>query len=366
MTSICLNMIVKNERHVIGRCLDSVLPLISSWCILDTGSTDGTQELVEARLRHLPGALHQGTWKGFGPSRTEAIHLAKGLGDYLFFIDADAELILPEGFRLPELTADAYDLPHRMGETAFLRRDLVATRLDWRYVGVLHEYVDCGFTPAAQRMEGPWILERPEGARSQDPDKFRKDAAVLEEALATEPGNARYVFYLAQSYKDAGLLEKSVEVYRRRAAMGGWEEEVYVSLFRIAQLLETLDRPQPEVVHAYLEAFQTRPGRAETLGSLARYLRLRNQFHLAALFAERGCALPLPPDKLFLEDSYHAWRCLDEFAVATYWSGRYRESMEACRRLLEGGLLPGSETQRVQDNLAFAQKALAFPPSPTP
>jgi glycosyltransferase involved in cell wall biosynthesis len=358
MTSICLNMIVKDERRVIARCLDSVLPLITSWCILDTGSTDGTQELIKARLRHLPGALHQGAWKGFGPSRTEAIRLAKGLGDYLLFMDADAELMLPEGYRLPELAADAYDLPHRMGETAFLRRDLVATRLDWRYVGVLHEYVDCGFTPVAERLEGPWVLERPEGARSQDPDKFHKDAAVLEEALRAEPDNARYVFYLAQSYKDAGLLERAVEVYRRRAAMGGWEEEVYVSLFRVAQLLEALDRPQADVVHAYLEAYQNRPARAETLGSLARYLRLRNQFHLAALFAERGSTLPPPPDKLFLEDSYHAWRCLDEFAVAAYWSGRYRESLEACDLLLKDGHLPPGEVQRVEANREFARKAL--------
>ena len=53
--SICLNMIVKNEAHVIERCLLSVKPFISSWAILDTGSTDSTPELVKRALAGVPG-----------------------------------------------------------------------------------------------------------------------------------------------------------------------------------------------------------------------------------------------------------------------------------------------------------------------
>jgi len=48
-------MIVKNEADVIGRCLRSVLPFISSWSITDTGSTDGTQAIIQEMLGHLPG-----------------------------------------------------------------------------------------------------------------------------------------------------------------------------------------------------------------------------------------------------------------------------------------------------------------------
>ena len=39
---LCLNMIVKNENHVIKRCLDSILLVIDYWVIVDTGSTDGS------------------------------------------------------------------------------------------------------------------------------------------------------------------------------------------------------------------------------------------------------------------------------------------------------------------------------------
>ena len=45
-TTLCLCMIVKNEAPVIRRCLDSVRSLIDYWVIVDTGSTDGTQDIV--------------------------------------------------------------------------------------------------------------------------------------------------------------------------------------------------------------------------------------------------------------------------------------------------------------------------------
>jgi len=367
MPSICLNMIVKNEAPVIRRCLDSVRPLISTWCILDTGSTDGTQELIREHFRDLPGQLHQSDWKGFGASRSEAIQLARPQADYLFFIDADAELILPAGYRLPELTEPCYEFAHRLADTTFFRRDLVSTRLDWRYVGVLHEYIDCGLPCPPNPIRGPLVQERPEGARSRDPLKYQKDVLTLERALRDEPQNERYQFYLAQSQKDAGQLERAVASYRRRAAMGGWGEEVYISLLRVAELLEVLDRPESEVLGAYLDAHEARPARAECLAGLARYLRGRRKFHLAALFAGEGMARPIPGDRLFVVESCHTWRCLDEFAVAAYWCGRHQECLEACDRLLAEGFLPAEEVERVRANRAFAARALglvAEPPDP--
>ncbi len=38
-------MIVKNETHIIKECLDSIHKYVDYWVIVDTGSTDGTQEL---------------------------------------------------------------------------------------------------------------------------------------------------------------------------------------------------------------------------------------------------------------------------------------------------------------------------------
>lgn len=43
----------------------------------------------------------------------------------------------------------------------------------------------------------------------------------------------RYLFYLAQSWRDAGEPDKAIAAYIRRAAMGGWEEEVFYARYQV-------------------------------------------------------------------------------------------------------------------------------------
>ncbi|MGW7330535.1 glycosyltransferase [Streptomyces sp. NPDC054840] len=100
--------LVKDEAPVIRRCLESVRPLIDRWVILDTGSTDGTQDVIREVLGDLPGVLHESPFRSFDKSRSEAIDLARADADYLLFIDADDLMEVEPGFRMPELTEDAY------------------------------------------------------------------------------------------------------------------------------------------------------------------------------------------------------------------------------------------------------------------
>ena len=66
--TICLNMIVRNEAHIVHELLDCVAPYISSWVIVDTGSEDGTQDIIRKHMANLgiPGELHERPWKNFG------------------------------------------------------------------------------------------------------------------------------------------------------------------------------------------------------------------------------------------------------------------------------------------------------------
>jgi glycosyltransferase involved in cell wall biosynthesis len=106
--TICLNMIVKNESHVIERCLESVKKIIDYWVIVDTGSEDGTQEIIKQVLKDIPGELHERPWINFEYNRNEALSLALDKADYIFFIVADDRLIFGEDFALPELEAEGY------------------------------------------------------------------------------------------------------------------------------------------------------------------------------------------------------------------------------------------------------------------
>ncbi len=360
--TICLNMIVKNEAHVIRRCLESVRPLIDRWLIVDTGSTDGTQDLIREILGDIPGELVERPWKNFGHNRSEAITLAGTASDYLLFIDADDLFVVDEGFAMPALDAEAIDLLIEYGTLLYRRIAMVRTTRHWRYVGVLHEYPDCDGEHSRAALDGLRIRIAGGGARSQvdQSRKFLADAELLEQGLRDEPDNARYAFYLAQSYRDAGALDKSLAAYQRRTAMTGFAEEVFCARLESARLMRLLGHDEAQVIAAFLAAHEQRPSRAEPLGELAQHFREHGpRWHLAFLFANRARQLPVPDDLLFIERDWYEWRALDEYAIAAYWTGRFAESRQASETLLASPALPAAQRPRVQQNLAFATARLA-------
>ena len=120
------------------------------------------------------------------------------------------------------------------------------------------------------------------GARTRDPDKFKKDVAVLEKALEKEPDNSRYVYYLGQSYNCDGNREKSLEIFRKRISMGGSEEEIYHSLYMIGTLEELLNFPQETIMNSYCKAYAYRPTRA-SLFFVSLNTSTKNRISLSAM-----------------------------------------------------------------------------------
>jgi glycosyltransferase involved in cell wall biosynthesis len=358
--TICLNMIVRNETPVIRRCLDSVRPLIDRWVIVDTGSTDGTQELIREALKDLPGELHERPWVDFAHNRTEALELARGHADYLLLIDADEVVEIDPGFAMPRLDADVYSVLVRYAGCSYTRRMFLRDGVDWRYEGVLHEHVTAPGEVSESGLPGLTLVPRHDGARARDPLTYRRDALVLENALLREPDNARYVFYLAQSYRDAGDLEMALRWYRRRAAMdGGWNEEAWFSLYQIAQLQERMRTPWPETMESYLAAHQFLPDRAGPLYRIAMHYMARREYHTAHLFLARAVAIPEPdPSRLFVERPLYEFQIAVEYAVAAHYVGDFAGAVATANALLRAGRVPENAVDRVIANRRFSVDAL--------
>ncbi|MDG4663895.1 glycosyltransferase [Mycobacterium sp. 236(2023)] len=349
--AICLNMIVRNEAHVVHEVLDSVAPFISSWVIVDTGSDDGTQDKIRDHMAGLgiPGKLHERPWVNFGHNRSEAIDLAQGHGDYIWVMDADDLLVGAPDFS--DLTADVYQL-HYGPDVSYWRRQLFRDGLPWKYVGVLHEYADCDQPYDEHRLQGDYYIEsRRIGGRNLDPQKYARDAEVLLAEVERNPDDPRSVFYLAQSYYDYGDFANAHRWYSRRSEMGGFDEETYYSLLRVGDTLLNLGKPWPLVQDAYLRAWEYRPTRAEALYVIARCYRDQQRYQLGYLFAERAAAIPLPQqDVLFVNAEIYNWRALDEQAVSASWIGKLEESFRLCRRLLQRADIPEDDRQRIASN----------------
>ncbi len=99
-TGICLNMIVKNEVKVLDRLFRSVQDYIDYYVIVDTGSSDGTQDFIRNWMNAagIAGEIHERAWVNFGHNRQQALELAVAAarGDWLLFIDADEELVVAD------------------------------------------------------------------------------------------------------------------------------------------------------------------------------------------------------------------------------------------------------------------------------
>lgn len=355
---LCLNMIVRDEEHVIRECLDTVSPYIDYWVICDTGSEDATAAVIKGYFaeKGIAGELHHHPWQDFGTNRTLALDLVRGKARYAWVIDADDFLVgKPD---LDRLVAGSYDLRYRLGDNCtYWRRQIFRMDLPWEYRGVVHEYPHCDSQSDAVRLDGAYHIEarRLGGARNRDSEKYARDVTLLERAHADDPEDARTVFYLAQSHYDHGNMSLAEHWYRVRAAMGGWEEEVFYASLRVGLAREAQGAAFPSVRSALLDAWELRPTRAEPLCHLARLCRLEKKWHQAYLYAAQAVQIPYPEqDLLFVDDSVWQWRALDEQAIAAYWTGRYRESGSCCQRLLDQGLLPQAEVKRVRSNLRFA------------
>ena len=275
-------MIVKNEAHLIA---DTLVHLarrfkFDYWVIDDTGSTDGTQDIIRWFFGRLgiSGELHETPWEDFGTNRSKALEHAYNKTDYVLVWDADDSI---EGkFSLPAtLTADGYSFIFgNASGFRYSRPQLFNNRKRWKYVGVLHEY------PSAIDPVGPivhcegdyYFVSGRGGARSQDATKYLKDAAVLERGLEKEPTNHRYAFYCANSYRDALDYPKATAMYKRVLEMDGWAEEKYLACLRIYDM-----NPSEENLHYLVRGNKYSPNRAEVIMRLARHYTSTGQHAVA-------------------------------------------------------------------------------------
>lgn len=359
--ALCLNMIVKNETANLERCLNAVAPYISCWVIGDTGSTDGTQDFIESffTARNIPGELHSFPFHNFEQARNAALDCAYASTlayDYLLFDDADMELVVEDRDFREKLEAPCYDILQRSSiiywNPRIVRRDVGA-----RYRGVTHEYlaVPGGGT---KQLHGVWYRDHASG--SNRVKKFKRDIRLLKEGLKSEPGNQRYVFYLAQSYRDAGQTAKAAKTFAQRAAMAGWDEEAWYARLQEARCLRTLG-DEGGFLRQALAAFNQRPHRAEPLYDIARFYRERGMNDASALFCEQGLAIRQPTaDILFIEDFVYTAGLKEEYSITANYSRdpvRKDRGFAACNWLALNRTIPTQSRDLARLNLFFYLKS---------
>ena len=352
---IGLNMIVKDEAHVIEEVLTMTLPLIDTYCIVDTGSTDDTvKKIKDFYKKHaIEGNVYSRKWVDFGHNRSEALKLCDGKMDYILVIDADDIITFPPNGR--EILKDIMRTQNPSSMTfmfhqkeCFYRRAQIFKANDgWKYKGVLHEYATNDKTPKEFPLSEDFIMScRHLGARNTA-DKVKRDISVLRKALEKEPDNERYVFYLAQTYLDDQNFPDAIKWYKKRYEMGRWREEMYVSALWISRLTKSKEWAW--------KAHECNPERNESLVSYLINCREKGEWTRENLaMAMYAASIPKPTSQvLFFEPEMYDWRALDELSIMAFYCGRRDIAKDATLRLLNEGKLPDSQRPRIEANLRF-------------
>lgn len=261
---ISLAMIIRDGEETIAACLESAKPFISSWTIIDTGSTDRTMEIIRETLDGIPGSLLEREWVNFAHNRSELLlHAKRENADYLMMLDDDLIVHLDA---MPDvLTADVYE-GRFQGSLDYALPILIRNDREWAYRGVAHSYLAC--------TDGkPVVEETLPGLEIEDHshvtvEKLERDLVVLRDEHALHPLDARTAFYLARTYDDLDRFPEAMQTYRLRAGLDGWIEETFYAKYRLGCLLGE-HVSFSEGARELLAAWELFPTRIEPLRVLA-------------------------------------------------------------------------------------------------
>ena len=136
-TTISLSIIIKNESKIILKMLNNVYSLLDYYVVVDTGSSDGTQDIIKSFFEEkgIPGEIIQHKWKNIGDARNVALNATIGKVDYGFWIDPDDELIFSDDFDIESFKSklsnyDGMYCPYFRGYD-FQRISFFSTTMPW-------------------------------------------------------------------------------------------------------------------------------------------------------------------------------------------------------------------------------------------
>jgi len=363
-------MIVKNESKIIERLMLSVLPLIDSYCICDTGSTDNTVELIESffEKHNIPGKIVTEPFQDFGYNRTFALKACNGLADadYLLLMDADMKLRINPTLNIAELKESLTQCAYYIyqGSDTFFYKNVRILRNDpeYSYWGVTHEFVKTPQGTVYLEIDRARLFIDDIGDGGAKADKFERDVKLLLKGLEENPGNDRYTFYLANSYRDAGMSKEAIERYQERIKIGGWHEEIWHSHYSIGKCYEKMG-DMPNAINAWLEAYQFYPNRIENLYRIVHYYRSTGKNTLACSFyemAKEELVKNTTQDHLFLEKEVYDFKLDYEFTVLAYYRNPNKlDVVAACTKVMFHPHAPENLTKNVLSNYKFYSPNLA-------
>jgi hypothetical protein len=343
-------LMVKNEAPVIEQTLQPFIDGgIRSYFIFDTGSTDNTQVVAKNFFkRHgiTNAYVIEEPFIDFATSRNRALDLTEQYFPgalFMLMFDAEWHLHNIEGLlqfceQERNATNKAY-LIRILSSLDFYVGRLLRCKSGARFSGVVHEAVS-----AQKRVPSDIFFElrtTKYGAKKSR-QRWVRDCEKLLAEHHKNPTNSRTVFYLAQTYECLGELELALYWYSMRKDLGGWDQENFVTVYRLGRLCEKLGRRtgdqhwSEQAIEYYMQAYWMRPCRIEPLVQMAIQSWDQQQFELSFFCAYIAAVAPYPQDVLFIEKPLYDFTRYDLLRRAARKCKRYAVVRWAKKQIKKG------------------------------
>lgn len=316
-------LMVKNEADVLVETLEPYVRAgVDSLLVYDTGSTDNTVEVAYEffKKNNLKNSLViEEPFIDFATSRNKALDYAEEkFPEAAFILMPDAEWYIKNADQLVAfckaesqnpLRHDVYLMHIICPSLDFYTPRLITTRSKSRFVGKVHEVV-------AHRNVGKldsniyFEYSPSDYGREKSVKRWERDKDLLFQQYQENPADPRTVHYLAQTYLCLGDAKNAAKYYKLRTTMAGWDEENFISWYRLGQAYSMLvDQGDKEVSwndaeEAYYTAFKLRSHRAEPLIAIAEHYLKLDDFDKACMYARHACEIPYPKDDILFIDKY--------------------------------------------------------------
>ena len=213
---LALCLIVKNEAHTLRRTLDSCASVVDYVSVYDTGSTDGTQNLVRVwGVEHQKNIdLVEGPFENYAFSRNRVLAIATQRSvpaKYALSFSADEMLVqgaaLRQFLETYQGEEEAFHVEIRATGGLFDYPRVLKLGSPWKYEGEVHEVPKYLLDPARQpkiKIPGCYIQYSPTDPKRHATRLIEYDLPALSRMLAkaeNESDRTRCLLLLAQTHE---------------------------------------------------------------------------------------------------------------------------------------------------------------------
>ncbi len=397
---LVLTQIMKNESHVAKRMLDSIKSIVDGICIVDTGSTDDSIEIVKkwGEENNVETYVFERDFDDFEQCRNHSIEKAREMflskndgNDYFgFWLDFDENLIIEPSFNKSKINKDLYMFNTYIGQMKYTRNELYRLSKPFRFYGPIHEFIVCDDKNITSGlMDGLRVNVSMDGAswKGNIPAKYLSHAHVLEKYINNDRSDPRWIFYTAQSYHDSASLpdnkeeneerlRRALRYYKERTTRpDGYHEEIYYSQYRVGAIMRLIEEPWNLTHQELLKAYAIDPLRGESIKIIIDYYLQVQEWHMAYLYSKFAKVNfhgknPYPTRLLFVDESLYTWKFAEAHAAACFYTGRMDEARSVYQEIVTitktnpNAFTPDDLQKIAANGQFFAPQAQVVPPKP--